>query len=135
MKIRGVEIKPEIIMSVIPATQSVVLRSRNLELSEYAHRTVGDLMVVKCTNEKEFVEAQFEHIQCLKKKDRPENRVADHECRDEDGGFNFNKFDRLVEMRKSRAEKEKELADETELMEKMKKHNIPYYGPLNTKGT
>lgn len=130
MNFRGIEIKPDWICSVIPATRSILVRTRLLVLHELAVKKHGDLIIIKLDSDKELEAAKFEHIQHIKKKPNPSDRVADFECVHEDGGFSFEKQERLIEMRKTREEKAAELKDELELMEKMKKAGIEYNGPL-----
>jgi hypothetical protein len=130
MMYKGVEIKPHQIMSVIPATRSIVVRTRLMILHEYAHRISGDLVCLKLESDKDLQTAKFEHIQHIKKAANPSDRVADFECRDDEGFIDFDKMDRLINQRKTRHEKQQEIDDEIMLMEKMKEHGIEYNGPL-----
>lgn len=130
MMYKGVEIKPHQIMSVIPATRSIIVRTRLMILHEYAHRISGDLVCLKLESDKDLQTAKFEHIQHIKKSARPDDRVAFFEYEHPEGGYDFNKMDKLIEMRKTKAEKQAELDTELELMEKMKKAGIEYNGPL-----
>lgn len=129
MIFRGIEIKPEQILSIIPATKTILVRTRVMYLHEIAHKVQGDLVFLK-VDDKELQAAKFEHIQHIKKHPDPQHRVSDFECRRDDGSFDFDKLEKLTESRKTRGEKSQELHDEIELMEKMKKAGIPYYGPL-----
>jgi hypothetical protein len=131
MVYKGVEIKPHQILSVIPATRSIVVRTRLLVLHELAHRVHGDLICLRLDSDKDLQTAKFEHIQHIKKHADPSHRVADFECQHPEGGIDFNEMDRLIEMRKTKAEKQAELDTELELMEKMKKAGIEYNGPLS----
>lgn len=131
MLFRGIKIKPEWIYQVIPHMKSVVLRKCPvLKLTEMAEKQDGTLILLKLDSDKELNDAKFEHVQHIKKSPKPEDRVADHELRDDDGNLDLSKMDRLVEMRKTPDEKLRERKDELEIMNEMKKRNIEYNGPL-----
>jgi hypothetical protein len=130
MIFRGIEIKPEWILSVIPATNAIVVRTRLLVLHELAHRVVGDMVVLRLDSDKELQDAKFEHVRHLKGLPNPDARVASFEIEHPEGGIDFKKMERLIEMRKTPDEKNREMQDELELMRKMKDRGIPYQGPL-----
>lgn len=129
MNFRGIEIKPEWIFSVIPDKRSIVLKNCPvLKLVELAERQEGKLILLKLDTEKELQDAKFEHVQELKKQARPEDRVADYEIRDENGFIDFEKMERLVEKRKTSAEKSEERKQELEIAELISKIKKPNSG-------
>lgn len=135
MMYKGVEIKPHQIISVIPSKMSIVVRTRLMVLHEHAHNIMGELVCLRLESEKDLQAAKFEHIQHIKKAARPEDRVAFFEYEHPDGGYDFAEMDRLIEMRKTKTEKQAELDTELELMEKMQKAGIEYIGPLKQTGS
>lgn len=131
MLFRGITIRPEWIYQVIPGMRAIILRRCPvLKLIELAEKQYGTLILLKLDTDKELQDTKFEHVQHIKKNLKPEDRVADHEIRDDEGYLDFEKMDRLIEMRKTSSEKEAERKEEYQLMLEMKKRNIPYYGPL-----
>ena len=132
--LRGEEIRAQDIVSLNPKRLSVLVRSRRMLHQEIAYFRVGDLIAVECKDDVEFNEIKFEFIVHIKKRPNPDDRVASFEYEGEDGIPDLKKMERLIEMRKSRAEKQKEYDDELELMQLFKKHKMPYFGPLLTEG-
>lgn len=130
MRLLGEEIRAEDIVSLCPKRLSVLIRSKKMIHQEVAHFRMKDVIAVKCKDELEFNEIKFEFVAHIKKRPRPEDRVASFEYENEDGTPDLEKMERLIEMRKTRPEKQKEFDDEMELMQLFKKHKMPYYGPL-----
>lgn len=71
-----------------------------------------------------FNKIKFEWIKWIKTDPNPDNRVADWEWRTERGLPDFDKLDKLVESRKTRAEKQKEIDDELELIKECERLGV-----------
>lgn len=87
-------------------------------------------MAVTIPDPEIFNRIKFEWIKFIKTKPDPEDRVADYEWRDENNLPDFNKLERLIESRKTVAEKKKEFEEELEIKMACEKYDIEYFGPL-----
>ena len=87
-------------------------------------------MQITIYNDQIFNRIKFEYVKHIKTLPKPEDRVADFEWRREDGSPDFDKLDRLIEKRKTAAEKEKEFKEELEIKKACEKYGIEYFGPL-----
>lgn len=103
-----------------PKNNKVIIR----DLSKWLYTTETQL------DQKEFNKFKFEFIKWLKQRVDPQDRVAEFEYRDEHGLPDWDKQERLIEKRKTRAEKERDLQDELLIMKLSKKAGVEYYGPL-----
>lgn len=90
----------------------------------------GQLIVHTVKDKKTFDRIKFEFIKHIKKHPNPEERVADWEWRTKDNLPDWDKFDRLVERRKTRTEKAQEFKEELEIKQKCEEYGIEYHGPL-----
>lgn len=107
MRIRGQEIDPTCIVSLIPDRQAVVIKTKNIVLSELSDMSMNGMIRVK-VNESEFQMAKFEYLRTIRRSKNPEDRVDPFlECRDEDGGIDLKRMDALIELRKLPSEKMK----------------------------
>lgn len=131
MLFRGMTIKPEWIYEVVPHMRAVILRKCPvLKITEMAEKQIGSLILLKLDSDKELQDAKFEHVQHIKKSANPSERVADFEYRDNEGFIDFEKMERLINQRKTRQEKQKEINDELSIMKKMEERGIEYNGPI-----
>lgn len=124
----------DMIYDLIPDKRLMLLRYHEYykELADPSPKFPGmTLIPVTIKDPKMFERIKFEYIKHIKTLPDPRDRVADWEFRDENGLPDFDRYDRLVEKRKTREEKAKELQDEIELKKQFDKYKIPYIGPLN----
>lgn len=135
VEFNGLTLYMDMIYSIEPLHRSVTLRAH-----EYYYPLIkkpGDhchgLIFFKVDNDILFNRIKFEYIKFIKTLPKPEDRVADFEYRDENNLPDFDKMDRLIEMRKTRDERAAELKDEIEIKQQCEKFNIEYFGPLRDK--
>lgn len=132
MRLNGITINPRDIINVYPANKSVVLRNP----VKYSRLAINQLHVNKHSvlvivpDKKASQAIKFQFLNYLSKLPNPEDRVADFEFQDESGIPDWERFEKLVERKKTRPERQKELNDEIHLMEQFKKHRLEYLGPL-----
>lgn len=82
------------------------------------------LMSVTIKDKKIFNKVKFEWIKHIKTRKNPSDRVADFECEDDDGAFNYDKYDKLVEGRKTRIERQREIDAEISLIKNLESSGI-----------
>lgn len=118
------------ISSVLPDERMVVIRDSGQypQIRNSASFQVSGFKLVKLWDDELIGKVKFEFIKYLKTLPDPEDRVADFECRREDGSFCFQTEERLVESRKTIQEKQKEINEDNELRELCHKFKIPYEG-------
>jgi len=88
------------------------------------------VMKIHVADKMKFNKIKFSYIKYIKGRPNPDDRVADFEFRDKRGLPDFDKLERLIEMRKTREEKQTELDDEINIKNLCEKHNVKYHGPL-----
>ena len=117
---KDVEIDPDDIKAVTPRLNQVLLVPRRCysELaSNLTDQSLRFYIQVKDIDNESLKMFKFEHLRYLKTLPNPEDRVADFEVEDENGIIDFKKFDRFVEMSKTRAEKQIETNELIELIQ------------------
>ena len=133
VQFNGIDILIDTIYNLIPDKNMVLVRKHNYYLplvnlkDQFEGSTLYSFIV---DDEKVFTRIKFEFIKHIKKHPNPEERVADWEWRDKNNLPDWDKFDRMVEKRKTKAEKEQEFKDELELKQLFDKHGLEYFGPL-----
>lgn len=117
------------IVSINPNTRRVVIR----DLDKYADARhcldvkAQDFKCIELLSDESFASIKFEFIKQIKKRPDLRDRVADFECRREDGTYCFETEERLIESRMTPVERQQEAERENELREFCKKNKIPYY--------
>lgn len=133
--VNGFNIGIEFIKDIIDHKQSIVTFF-HLELNKMADERYRDLerwgLMIPIKDKKEFNMIKFSYISHIKKREDPRDRVAHYECLDSNLITDFNKLEKLIETRKTREEKNRELKEEIELKKVFDKKRIKYYGPLSS---
>lgn len=129
----GKDLFIDMIKDMIPWRQGIVLHYH--EYYRGLSTTPEDPLLkygilIEGISDQDFAKIKFEWIKFIKTRPNPDDRVADFEWRDKDGLPDFDKLERLIERRKTREEKQKELLDEMELKKAFDKHGLEYNGPL-----
>ena len=128
--VRGVAINVDEIIDLMPMKLAITINSENPEHHKIAAKKWKNILFIEVNSETLFQEIKFKYIQYIKKHPDPKSRVAYFEVKNEHGFIDFKKYDRLIEMRKTRKEKQKEMDDEIALMQEMKVYKLEYNGPL-----
>jgi len=130
----GHEIFIDFISMIIPDKKAIVIKPHRayLPLADNPNDPLIKYGIfVTITSDQALKDIKFKYINYIKTLPDPDDRVADFEWRDKNGLPDFDKQERLIERRKTRAEKQKELDEEIEIKKACEKHNIKYYGPLS----
>ena len=123
------------VLDLIPEKRQMLLRAtrRYYEIADDMDDPLSEHVIkVTIDNQKLFNRIKFTLIKYLKSLPKPEMRVLDFEFRDSNGLPNFDEFERLVESRKTRLEKESELQEELELKHQFEEAGLEYHGPLRS---
>lgn len=116
------------IVSIQPDLNRVVIRDDGNypHIPNSSDITVGGLKLVQLLKDESMVSIKFEFIKHLKTLSDPYDRVADFECRRDDGTYCFDTEDRLIEGRKTIKEKQLEIDEDNRMRELCHKFKIPY---------
>lgn len=123
----------DMIYSIIPSKKLILIHSHQYydEFRDPDDDIKGSTLIpVTVKDDNLFTRIKFEYIKHIKTLPNPEDRVADWEWRDKNGLLDWDKFERLVEKRKTREEKSKEFNDELQIKKDCERFGIEYFGPL-----
>ena len=129
VEFKGILIPAVYIYDLIPEKKRVIIRP-HLDLLPHVDDPDRKHLQTITVNEREFESFKFGFLRYLKTMKKPEDRVADFEYRKADGLPDFDKLDRLIERRKTRAERDQEFQDELWIKNECEKYDIEYLGPL-----
>lgn len=124
MTYNGVDIDPADIRCVIPWNRRVLLKPRKIyaELaSNLRDSSIRFFIVVDDIENKDMSRFKFEHVKYIKTLPDPQDRVADFEIVDKNGIPDFDKERKLIETRKTRQERQKEIKEDLELVKEFEK--------------
>lgn len=130
---KEVDLYIDMIRDIIPSKRMIILHPHEYYISicdDPRSPLIKYGMAVTIPDPEIFNRIKFEWIKFIKTKPDPEDRVADYEWRDENNLPDFNKLERLIESRKTVAEKKKEFEEELEIKMACEKYDIEYFGPL-----
>lgn len=115
-----IEIDLDDIKEVLPEINQVLLVPRKCYAdlaSNLRDQSLRFYIRVKDIDNDSIKRFKFEYIKHLKTLPDPADRVADFEVLDSNGLIDFDKRDKMIELRKTRAEKQEYINDMIELIE------------------
>lgn len=123
------EVDPDDVIDLRPGNNGLIL-SRREKYSQLADYVMRDRVALQILDDKLFNRVKFNIIKEIKKRPAIESRVLPFEYDDKDFIKMLDKRDRLIEMRKTKEERQSDVEINIFIMNWHKTEGLEYYGEL-----